>query len=127
MVSAESWNQSVISLEAATDLVAGVMVKIASNKATLAATVTDVIIGVTRDPAKAGETVAVVTAGVADVLASAAISEGAVVGTTVTTGRGKALTVGTDTTQYIVGTALEAASAAGNLVSVLLNIGGRAS
>lgn len=126
MVSAESWNQSTIALEAATDLAAGVCVKFASGKATLAATVTDVILGVTRDSAKAGETVAVVVAGMCDIVASAAISEGAVVGTTVTTGKGKALTVGTDTTQYIVGTALEAASAADNVIAVMLTIGGRA-
>lgn len=126
MVSAAEWVQSVISLEATTDIAAGIVVKIASGKAAIAGTVTDVVIGVTRDSALAGETVPVVTAGVASVLATAAIAEGAVVGTTVTTGRGKSLTVGTDTTQYVVGTALEAATAAGDLVSVLLTLGGRA-
>lgn len=127
MGSAKEWNQSVISMEAATDIPEGIIVKASSGKAAIAGTVTDVVIGVTRDSAKAGETVPVVTAGVATIVASAAISEGAVVGTTVTTGRGKAIVPGTDTTQYIVGRALEAASAAGDLVSVLLTVGGRAS
>jgi hypothetical protein len=126
MVSVNEWNQSIISLEATTDIPAGVCVKLASGKAAIAGTVTDGIVGVTHDFAKAGTTVAVVTAGVALVLTSAAIAEGATVGTTVTTGRGKSLVVGTDTTQYIVGRALEASTAAGDLVSVLLTIGGRA-
>jgi hypothetical protein len=126
MVSAKEWNQSVISLEATTDIAAGICVKIASGKAAIAGTITDVVIGVTRDSALAGETVPVVTAGVASVLVSAAISEGALVGTTVTTGRGKSIAAGTDTTQYVVGVALEQATAAADLVSVLLTLGGRA-
>jgi hypothetical protein len=126
MVSANEWNQTVVSLEAATDLDAGVIVKYASGKAAKAGAVTDIVVGVTRDSAKAGETVPVVTAGVAGVLASAAIAEGVLVGTAVTTARGKTIVAGTDSTQYIVGRALEAATAAGDMVSVLLTVGGRA-
>lgn len=126
MTSANEWNQSVISLEATTDLVAGICVKIASGKAAIAGTVTDIIIGVTRDSASAGETVPIVTAGVVNVLASAAISQGVLVGTTVTTGRGKAIAAGTDTTQYVVGRALEASGANNDVVGVLLTLGGRA-
>lgn len=125
MVSAKEWNQSVISLEAATDLAEGVIVKTASGKATIAGTITDLVIGVTRDSAKAGETVPVVTAGVASVKVSGTVAEGALVGTTATTGLGKSIAAGTDTTQFIVGHALEA-GAANDLVSVLLTIGGRA-
>ena len=127
MTSANEWNQSVISLEATTDVVAGVCVKIASGKAAIASTVTDIIVGVTRDSASAGETVPIVVAGVVNVLASGAIAQGALVGTTVTTGRGKSIAAGTDTTQYIVGRALEASGANNDVVGVLLTIGGRAS
>lgn len=125
MVSAKEWNQSVISLEAATDIEEGIIVKIASNKATIAGTVTDVVLGVTRDSAKAGETVPVVIGGVAAVRVSGSVSEGALVGTTASTGRGKSIVAGTDTTQYVVGQALEA-GAAGDFVSVRLILGGRA-
>lgn len=125
MSSAKEWFQSVISLEAATDLDEGIIVKIASNKATIAGTITDLVVGVTRDSALAGETVPVVVAGVASVKVSGTVAEGALVGTTVTTGKGKSLTAGTDLTQYIVGHALEA-GVADDLVSVLLTIGGRA-
>jgi hypothetical protein len=125
MVSAKEWNQTVLSVEAATDIAEGVIVKIASGKAAIAGTVTDRILGVTRDSAKAGETVPVVTAGVATVNVGGTIAEGALVGTTVTTGKGKSIAAGTDITQYIVGQALEA-GVSGDFVSVLLTIGGRA-
>jgi hypothetical protein len=126
MVSAKEWNQEVISLVATVDIAEGIIVKIASGKAAVMAAITDLPIGVTRDSAKAGETVPVVVGGVATILASAALSEGALVGST-NAGLAKSIAAGTDTTQYIVGHALEAATAANDLVSVLLTIGGRAS
>lgn len=127
MVNANEWNQVVLPLEAATALGEGIIVKLVANKAAIANVITDVVIGVTRDVCKITDTAPIVVGGVASVRMGTAVTEGALIGTTVTTGLGKVIVAGAvgDVTQFIVGRSLEA-GAAGDLVSVLLTIGGRA-
>lgn len=108
---------------AAADLGANISVKLDSNGKIVAATAgTDVIIGTTVAAVTTGDSTAVrlrSAAGTTIVTASAAISRGAAV--TATTG-GKVVTTTTANDQ-IIGYALEAAGADGDLLEVLNSTG----
>lgn len=101
----------------------------AYGKCDLATAITDIIVGVAAEACAAGNTtnqnISILNPancpGTVQVIASAAISVGALLG--VTTG-GKVATVtgnatGTATLEYIVGTAVEAAGADGDVIEML--------
>jgi hypothetical protein len=112
-----------ISLAATADLSAKQyhVVKVATGGTTFAAAVTDIPLGILQNAPTSGKTAEVAISGVSKAVASAAISAGALVGITVTTGRVKAIVAGTDTTQYVLGQALTAAGAAGDVITVLFD------
>lgn len=83
--------------------------------------ITDVPVGVLQNkPDAAGQMGEVCMIGFTKMVASAAITAGALIGTT-TAGKAVALTVGTDTTQYILGRALTGASNDGDIIDVVIN------
>lgn len=83
--------------------------------------ITDVSVGVLQNkPDAAGKMAEVCMLGGTKVVAGAAITAGALIGTT-TAGKAVALTIGTDTTTYIFGRALTAAAADTNIISAVVN------
>jgi hypothetical protein len=62
----------------------------------------------------------VLVVGGTKLVAGAAISEGALVGTS-STGKAVALVAGTDTTKYVVGTLLTESGASGDVVTAVIN------
>ena len=116
-------SQVVLSIPAGADLSAKqyTFVKLSSATVISAAAATDLPIGVLLNDPASGETAAVAVSGVVKLKASAAISVGALVGTT-STGTGVSLTAGTDTTKYILGRAITAAGAAGDIITVAVNL-----
>lgn len=92
-------------------------VKISGTGVIAAAAATDIPIGILQNAPTSGKVAEVAISGVSKVKASAAITAGAVVGLTAT-GTAVALTVGTDTTKYILGVAVTAASAANDVITV---------
>ena len=115
-------SQVVLSIEAGADLSSKqyTFVKLSGTTVISAAAATDLPIGVLVNDPASGETAAVVVSGVVKLKASAAITAGALVGTT-STGLGVALTAGTDTTKYILGRAVTAAGAANDIITVAVN------
>ena len=115
-------SQVVLSIPAGADLSAKqyTFVKLSGSTVISAAAATDLPIGVLLNDPTSGETAAVAVSGVIKLKASAAISVGALVGTTAT-GTGVSLTAGTDTTKYILGRAVTAAGAAGDIITVAVN------
>ena len=81
---------------------------------------TDRPVGVLQNRPKSGEAAEVVAIGVTKVQADAQLTAGLLIGTSAD-GQADAKTVGTDTTEYIVGTVLQGASAAGALATALIN------
>lgn len=115
-------SQVVLSIPAGADLSTKqyTFVKLSGTSVISAAAATDLPIGVlVNDPAN-GETAAVAVSGVVKVKASAAITAGALIGTT-STGLAVSLTAGTDTTKYILGRAVTAAGAANDIITVAVN------
>lgn len=87
------------------------------------AAATDIPIGVLQNQPKSGQFASVVVVGGTKLIASAAISLPALIGTTAT-GTAVKLTAGTDTTKYILGQAEGApgvAGAAGDVITVFVN------
>jgi hypothetical protein len=115
-------SQVVLSIPAGADLSAKqyTFVKLSGSTVISAAAATDLPIGVLLNDPTSGETAAVAVSGVIKLKASAAISVGALVGTTAT-GTGVSLTAGTDTTKYILGRAVTAAGAANDIITVAVN------
>lgn len=115
-------SQVVLSIPAGADLSAKqyTFVKLSGSTVISAAAATDLPIGVLLDDPASGETAAVAVSGVVKLKASAAIAVGALVGTT-STGTGVTLVAGTDTTKFILGRAITAAGAAGDIITVAVN------
>ena len=115
-------SQSTISLAAGADLSSKqyTFVKLSGTGVISAAAATDVVIGVLQNAPTSGKTAEVAVDGITKLKASAAISVGALVGTT-STGLAVALTAGTDTTKYVFGQAITAASAASDIITVAID------
>jgi Kef-type K+ transport system membrane component KefB len=111
--------QSKISLAAGADLSAKqyTFVKMSGTGVISAAAATDVVVGVLQNAPTSGKTAEVAISGVTKLKASAAISAGALVGTT-STGLAVAVVAGTDTTKYVFGQAITAAGAANDIITV---------
>ena len=91
------------------------------NRVVVCAAATDVPIGVLQNkPDAAGKAAEVMLVGLTKVSADAALTIGNLIGTSAD-GQADAKTVGTDTTEYVVGRVYEAATAAGDLVGVFIN------
>lgn len=93
----------------------------AANTVGAIAADTDSPIGVLQNNPTAGQTAEVMTMGVTRMAASAAIAVAASVGIAAD-GRAVTRALGTDTTKHVIGTALEAAGAAGDIIAVYINI-----
>jgi Kef-type K+ transport system membrane component KefB len=115
-------SQAVISIAAGADLSAKqyTFVKLSGTGVISAAAATDVVIGVLQNAPTSGKTAEVAITGVTKLKASAAISAGALVGTT-STGLAVAVVAGTDTTKYVLGQAITAAGAANDIITVAVN------
>lgn len=115
-------SQVVLSIPAGADLSAKQynFVKMSGTGVILVAAATDIPIGVLLNDPESGETAAVAVSGVVKLVASAAITAGATIGTTAT-GTAVTLAAGTDTTKYIVGRAITAAGAAGDIITVAVD------
>lgn len=112
-----------VTLVAAADLSAlqYTFVKLDSaGKAVAAAAATDIPIGVLQNAPTSGQEAEVLIVGGTKIVAGAAISEGALVGTS-STGKAVALVAGTDTTKYVVGTLLTESGASGDIVTAVIN------
>jgi len=112
-----------VTLVAAADLSAlqYTFVKLDSaGKAAAAAAATDIPIGVLQNAPTSGQEAEVLIVGGTKIVAGAAISEGALVGTS-STGKAVALVAGTDTTKYVVGTLLTESGASGDVVTAVIN------
>ena len=111
--------QSKLSLAAGADLSAKqyTFVKMSGTGVISAAAATDVVVGVLQNAPTSGKTAEVAISGVTKLKASAAISAGALVGTT-STGLAVAVVAGTDTTKYVFGQAITAAGAANDIITV---------
>lgn len=112
-----------ITLKAAADLTASqyCFVKLDANgNAALCSAATDKPIGVLQNQPLAGKEASIVVEGGTKLKASAAIAIGASLGTT-TTGTAVTLVQGTDTTKYVVATALSAAGGANELISSVVS------
>ena len=81
---------------------------------------TDKPIGVLQNAPASGDAAAVCGLGVTKISADAAISAGALIGTS-GDGQADAKTPGTDTTEYIVGQVIEASGAAAGLLTATVN------
>lgn len=92
----------------------------AAGKAVACSAVTDQPIGILQNAPLSGQEAEVLIAGGSKIVAGGALSIGATLGTT-TAGRAAALTAGTDTTKYAVGTLLTAAGANGEVATAVIN------
>jgi hypothetical protein len=113
-----------ITLKAAADLTAAqyCFVKLdASGNAALCTAATDKPIGVLQNQPISGKEASILVEGGTKLKASAVIAIGASVGTTTSTTGAVTLVQGTDTTKYIVGTALTAAAAANDIISAVVS------
>lgn len=91
-----------------------------SGQAVLCSGATDKPIGVLQNDPASGEEAVITVVGGSKVVASASIDEGVLIGTA-STGKADAKTPGTDTTEYVVGTAILAAGADGEILTALIN------
>ena len=91
-----------------------------SGEAIAAAAATDIPIGVLQNAPTSGQEAEVLVVGGTKIVAGAAISDGAQIGTT-SAGKAAALVAGTDTTKYVVGTLLTESAADGNIVTAVIN------
>lgn len=81
---------------------------------------TDVPIGVLQNNPASGAEASVLVVGGTKIVAGASLDEGAQIGTS-SAGKAVALTAGTDTTKYVVGTIITASAADGNIVTAVIN------
>jgi hypothetical protein len=91
-----------------------------SGDAVVCAAVTDIPIGVLQNKPTSGEAAEIVVVGVTKVSADATIDEGNQIGTSAD-GQAAPYIAGTDTTKYVVGTAIAPAGAAGVITTVVVN------
>lgn len=110
------------SLEAGADLSAKqyYFVKLSSGKAAVCSAATDKPIGVLQNKPTSGQTAEIMALGISKVSGDADLSADDLIGTSAD-GQADAKTVGTDTTEYVVGRVLEDNGAAGGLVTALIN------
>lgn len=87
---------------------------------TVCAAATDVPVGVLQNAPASGGAAEIVALGVSKVSSDAALSRGNLIGTSAD-GQADAKTVGTDTTEYVVGQVLQATGAAGDLAVAMIN------
>lgn len=115
-------SQVVLSIPAGADLSAKqfTFVKLSGTDVVSAAAATDIPVGVLLNDPTSGEVAAVAVSGVVKLKASAAIVAGVLVGTT-STGTAVTLVAGTDDTKFILGRAVTAAGAAGDIITVAIN------
>jgi hypothetical protein len=92
----------------------------ADNTVNVCAAVTDIPIGVLQNAPASGEAASVMLYGISKVSANEAIAVGSNIGTG-DDGQADVVAAGTDTTVRLVGQALEAASAAGEIISCAIN------
>jgi len=81
---------------------------------------TDIPVGVLQNSPASGQHAEVCRFGGTKVVASGAISAGALIGCD-TAGKAAALTIGTDTTAYVVGRAITAATADGQIIEAIID------
>lgn len=113
----------VTTFEAGADLSAAqyTVVKLNSSGLVVAvAAITDVPIGILQNAPVAGAAAEVLVTGGSKLVATAAITLPAVLGVDAV-GKGKKLTVGTDTTQYVIGQATAASGGANEVISGFFN------
>jgi len=91
-----------------------------SGKAAAIAANTDRAIGVLQNAPTAGQEAEVLVVGGTKLVAGEAVAEGAVLSTT-SAGKADSITVGTATTQYILGTSLTEVAADGEYVTAVVN------
>ena len=116
-------HQVVKEFNAAADLSAKqyYFVELGSGTVNVTDAITDVPVGVLQNkPDAAGKHAEVAMFGFTKVVAGGAISAGALIGCT-TAGKAVALTIGTDTTTYVLGRALTAATADGQVISATVD------
>lgn len=112
-----------LNIEAAADLSAKqyYFVKLDSaGKAVVCSGATNVPIGILQNTPSSGQSAEICSAGISKVNSDAALTIGNLIGTSAD-GQADAKTVGTDTTEYVVGIVLEASAAAGGLATVMVN------
>jgi hypothetical protein len=97
------------------------IVKVSGTGVAKATAITDVPLGILQNTPTSGKMAEVAVSGVSKVVAGAAITAGTLVGIQVTNGKVKTIAAGTDTTQYVLGQALTAASADGDIITVLFD------
>lgn len=96
-------------------------VKLVGNTSvTICNAATDRPVGVVQNRPALGDAAEVVAIGVTKIQADAALTAGALIGTSAD-GQADAKTPGTDTTEYVVGQVLSGASGAGALATALVN------
>lgn len=95
-------------------------VKRDANTYILCTGATDVPAGVLQNKPELGEDCEVIALGPTKVVADAALSIGYLIGTSAD-GQADRKIPGTDTTEYVVGMALEAATAAGDVIGAFVN------
>lgn len=115
-------SQSKISLVAGEDLSAKqfTFVKLSGTGVIGVAAATDVPIGVLLNTPTSGKIAEIAVDGIVKLKASAAITVGKLVGTT-SAGLAVGLTAGTDTTKYVLGQAITAAGASGDIITVAID------
>tara|TARA_R110001599_G_scaffold243355_2_gene443144 strand:+ start:2211 stop:2594 length:384 start_codon:yes stop_codon:yes gene_type:complete len=110
-----------ITLEAGADLSSSQykMVKLSAGKAILCVAVTDIPVGVLQNKPTSGQAATVCVSGASKMLAGATINSGDQVGTDASS-TAAPYVAGTDTTSYVVGTALVGGSS-GEVLTALIN------
>jgi len=91
-----------------------------SGQAVACDAATDIPIGVLQNAPTSGQEAEVLIVGGTKIVAGAALSEGALIGTS-SAGKAVALVAGTDTTKYVVGTILTESGADANVVTAVVN------
>jgi hypothetical protein len=92
-----------------------------AGRVTVPTGVTDLCIGVLQNkPDALGKAAEVMIVGISKVSADGAITLPSLIGTSAD-GQADAIAAGTDTTVYVTGQALEAAAAAGNIITAAIN------
>ena len=84
------------------------------------AAATDIPIGILQNAPTSGQEATIMVTGISKVSADAALAIGQLIGTAAD-GQADAKTVGTDTTEYVVGNVLVAAGAAGEMATTTVN------
>lgn len=90
------------------------------NTVTVCAALTDKPIGVLQNAPTSGQEAEVVCVGVTKISSDAALTAGNSIGTSAD-GQADAKTIGTDTTEYVVGQCLTTTTAAAGLVTAVIN------